>query len=162
MVAVGFFLQFFFFNNHTHTSSSRGRGTFPLKLKWWIKDKREESAEPGLCRDSQTSTSYESRAEATFFPPALTTVGPSEAPGFTRRFLSWGHGQVPPGRVSGGSGLERDFVEIRFWSSVCDLWECDGWLLPRVTWANIMRESCVHIEHWGSFLCLYYMVDVNN
>lgn len=150
MAAFGFF--FVDGNNHTHMSSSRG--TFQLKLKWWTIDMCEESTEPGLRRASQMSTSYESRPEATFFSTSSHRSRTLRKPRvFTPEVSQLGSWSGPSWQQGGGN-----FVEIRFWSSVCDLWECDGWLLPWVIWANMMRESFSHSEHWPSRPCLCYMV----
>lgn len=140
-----------FFNNHL----PGGRGTFPLKLKRWIKDKHGESAEPGTLQGLPDEHELWIRGIGRIFFCSKAWVGH-----FTQRFLSWGHGQVPPRGVGVGGG---GFVDIRFWSTVCDLWECDGWLLPWVIGANTMRESLSRSEYWPSLRPLVlHGCDVNN
>lgn len=75
---------------------------------------------------------------------------------------SWSGLRVSRGRGSAGGPVLGGvvgfyFLEIRFRSlvnSVCDLWECDGWLAPGVIWCETMSESTTAN---GPFLCQCFM-----
>lgn len=120
-----------------------------------------KSAELGVLLRSQQSSRYESRAEATFLATPRSSESVQKAV-----LIIWPGGSS--GRVTvRSSGLLRGICCLTSWrldsdllvNSVCDLRECDGWLLSLGNMTNESRPRRILIF---SFLLVLHGCDLHD